>query len=386
MGKHPLSALGAQVAAWRTPVAEVVTEPFVDPMVPGQSDEDVAAAHKEHEAAQPRQRLGRKAVSLAELPDDAGAPVTVAGVLAEWAERGYKGGRMANFTLESAEMSVRCVAWNGTVSGLHDAGEIPTIGSIVAVSGRVDKRTWDSETDEGETVENITKEIMAQQLWTVAVDDREVDFASPIVATPLRLFRNDVVFAPLPAVLAAPDLIAADLLAGESDGAEMPTPEDPGYVGVELSSETVSSHPVFFKTKENAWSAVWTAGDGGELLSVLHKGPRAFTCEPELGRVKSLGVHRISNENSRFVGWVVVAPDDFVESPGLLGSWPMSAANPTLADFGIEEPALAVAELAGEVVEPDGFVPVAPTPNVSLSALSEEDEIALSIESEEMNA
>lgn len=94
-------------------------------------------------------------VKLSNLPDKDREQTNAVGVLAEWAEKAYSKGRMANFVIESEDTSIRCVAWDETLSRLR-AGGIPPVGSIVAVNAKVTVREQDIEDEDGNVIETVT--------------------------------------------------------------------------------------------------------------------------------------------------------------------------------------------------------------------------------------
>src|SRR5690606_7343116 len=108
---------------------------------------------------------GQVASPLESIPEVDGSPVFTLGVLAEWGERAYAKGQMANVTLESPNLSIRGVLWDQTLKSLRSGAGIPGVGSIVAVSGRVTVRSRDVEDEEGNVIETVvTKELMISQL------------------------------------------------------------------------------------------------------------------------------------------------------------------------------------------------------------------------------
>lgn len=139
LGIHPLTALREQLAAWRTP---------------GEGEYGDST--------------GARPSPLHKIPDRNGSPVLTLGVLSQWDEKAYGGGRRANFAIESSKTSIQGVLWNRTLAGLRSNGNVPKIGDIVAVSGKVNVRSTVIGDDDSETQETIsTKELNIFELWPV---------------------------------------------------------------------------------------------------------------------------------------------------------------------------------------------------------------------------
>lgn len=111
LGVHPLTAMGPQIGAWRTPNA---------------ARERVSPLHV--------------AINGSGTEDRNGSSVMTVGVIAMWEEKGYSGGRRANFTLESSSTHIDGVLWDSTLQGLVKRGEVPRVGDIVAMSGNLKVR------------------------------------------------------------------------------------------------------------------------------------------------------------------------------------------------------------------------------------------------------
>lgn len=285
MGTHPMDALVDQVERWRTPVVN-------------------GAAEHIH---------GMKPQPLSAIPNEAGATVTVAAVLAEWEERGYSKGQMASFTLESADESVRGVAWNATVKSLHAAGTVPQIGSIVAISGRVDLNTWDSENEDGETVENTSKELMAQALWTVDVDDTVIETEpAEQFPSPLRILSTTPTAVQEPQSSKQPTLIddvAIDLL-------DLPQPDTgsqnaPASSAEERPVAIGPCVPVVARVLGHRQKTVVAVGQTEDALRVrdIARGGVGVTFDPPLpARAKQEQVHRMLRDGA-LIGLLVVVSD-----------------------------------------------------------------------------
>jgi DNA polymerase-3 subunit alpha len=150
MGTHPLDvpSIDRQVRAWTT----------------GDTPGAPAASQ------------GRSANDLESLPDADRESFIAFGIVAEWAERPYKGGMMANFTLESAKTSIRGVLWNRTLQAIRDSDSgVPVTGQVIAVSGQVQINEREVTDEDDNIVETVTtKELMVSRVWHVEVDDPSV--------------------------------------------------------------------------------------------------------------------------------------------------------------------------------------------------------------------
>lgn len=309
MGEHPMVALGDQVSRWRTPTV----------------------------VASKGEIPGRRVEPLSTIPAEQGASVVVAAILAGWAERGYKGGRMANFTLESETESISGVAWDRTVSTMHAANLIPRVGDIVAVYGRVELKTWETEGDEGEIVENTTKELMAQQMWTVDVHDVGSPFHPQPMDTHLAaLLPTEVQPEPeRPAEPTAP----ADEPAWEGPIEDRtPPPLDPeeeweaAAYAADEEDDAEPTLPVFVAQANKIGTATTAATEHSELLRVVRGRQAKF--EPPIGRGQA-SIHAVIVDKIT-AGWlVVVPPKSSLDAPAYVPA----AITPTWADFGMAEPA-----------------------------------------------
>ncbi|MBW4096323.1 MAG: DNA polymerase III subunit alpha, partial [Acidobacteria bacterium] len=100
-----------------------------------------------------------------------GDGVVTGGVVSSWDEKAYSGGRRANFTLESATMTIRCVMWDSTLSGLRRRNQVPRVGDVIRVSGRVSVNTISVADDESGIEETITtKELKVSSAIPVSTD------------------------------------------------------------------------------------------------------------------------------------------------------------------------------------------------------------------------
>ncbi|MCU6479083.1 DNA polymerase III subunit alpha [Arthrobacter sp. A2-55] len=126
---------------------------------------------------------GSSVTALHRIADGNGEPVLTVGVIAAWDEKGYSGGRRANFTLESSKVSINGVVWDWTLSRLRRNGEVPKVGDVVAVSGKVNVRTTMVGDEEAGTQEAITtKELSISEVWPIdAGSEPDIDVPCTVV-------------------------------------------------------------------------------------------------------------------------------------------------------------------------------------------------------------
>lgn len=131
----------------------------------------------------------RHVTKLSNIPTTDRSNTTTMAVLADWVERPYSKGIMANFTLESEDTVIRGVAWDKTLKMIHEHDSTPTVGNIVLVEGQVTVRERDVEDEEGNVVETVvTQEIMASRVSAVDVDDGSKTPTAVPITTPLRAY------------------------------------------------------------------------------------------------------------------------------------------------------------------------------------------------------
>ncbi|MBG0738667.1 DNA polymerase III subunit alpha [Paeniglutamicibacter antarcticus] len=132
LGTHPLQSLKEEILAWEGPA-------------------------------------GGRATPLHKIADENGEAVLTVGVISMWEEKGYSGGRRANFALESSKVTIQGVMWDRTLSNLRRRGTVPKVGDVVAVSGKVNVRTTSVGDEDVETQETITtKELSIFEVWQIA--------------------------------------------------------------------------------------------------------------------------------------------------------------------------------------------------------------------------
>ncbi|MEK6344806.1 MAG: hypothetical protein V4737_13330, partial [Curtobacterium sp.] len=105
------------------------------------------------------------------LPDADGASVTTIGILAAFSTRPYRGGTMANLTIEGTNAQIRGVMWDEALQCAQEAGIIPPVGALIGATGRIQVRELETENDDGEEVTVRLREITVTALHPVQVHD-----------------------------------------------------------------------------------------------------------------------------------------------------------------------------------------------------------------------
>lgn len=142
IGEHPLVVFQNQVRAWSKKV----------------TDEYGNVTFEEH------------ATPISRVPSESGTPVTCIGLLAQWSEGSYKGGRKAAITLEGSQDRIEGVMWDREL-GKQKMDGIPPIGWPVAVTSRVNVREFEQEDDEGNISITTVKQLTASRVDVVSIDD-----------------------------------------------------------------------------------------------------------------------------------------------------------------------------------------------------------------------
>jgi len=171
LSTHPLVALKDQIREWRPPGMHGKTRPMSNVPVPIQNIGTVD-----------------------------GAEILTLGVLAGWAERSYARGRMARITLEGSSSSVDGVLWDETLLTLKTGGDLPVVGSIVAVRGKVTVTTVDTGDDGGS---EERREVTVWQMWKVALDD-DARVGMPALSSQVPLRRLTATGVTPPAPITSP--------------------------------------------------------------------------------------------------------------------------------------------------------------------------------------
>ncbi len=176
MGEHPLEneEVLKEITEWRTPPSreEKKAAPADEPVL-NAADEDRMPEPTGKPAFQPKGKNGRPPTALSTLPEEDRHNFLIYGLLAEWAERPYSKGQMANFTVESPAQSVRGVMWDESLRALREEPEgVPQTGKIIAVSGQVQVNRNEVRDEEDNVIEIVTtKDIMASRIWPIPVSD-----------------------------------------------------------------------------------------------------------------------------------------------------------------------------------------------------------------------
>jgi len=205
LSTHPLVALKDQIREWRPPGMHGKTRPMSNVPVPIQNIGSVD-----------------------------GAEILTLGVLAGWAERSYSRGRMARITLEGSSSSVDGVLWDETLLALKTDGDLPVVGSIVALRGKVTVTTVETGDDSGS---EERREVTVWQMWKVALDDdARADMPVSSAQVPLRRITATGVSPPAPptspaAATSPPSAVPTkptDTLRSSPAAAETPEPVNTG--------------------------------------------------------------------------------------------------------------------------------------------------------------
>lgn len=114
-------------------------------------------------------------VPITKIPDQDGANVTTIGVLAGWSEKPYSKGRMAAILVEGSTASIAGTMWDRELTEHAEAGLIPNVGDIVAVTGRVRFRTIEADPDDEDSQEQIVKELGITRVRVVPIKETPRD-------------------------------------------------------------------------------------------------------------------------------------------------------------------------------------------------------------------
>ncbi|MGK3708811.1 DNA polymerase III subunit alpha [Arthrobacter sp. IK3] len=126
---------------------------------------------------------GGRVTPLHRIADGNGESVQTVGVISSWEEKGYSGGRRANFSLESSKTTLNGVIWDFSLSRLRRQGIVPKVGDVVAVSGRVNVRVTIIGDEESENQETITtKELSINEVWPIdSGTEPEINLPAPVI-------------------------------------------------------------------------------------------------------------------------------------------------------------------------------------------------------------
>jgi DNA polymerase-3 subunit alpha len=195
LGQHPLVVFRDQVKQW----SKVVETPY------GIVEE--------------------KGIPIGKIPNDAGQYVTVIGLLAQFSEGSYKGGRKAAIVIEGSSERVDGIMWDRELTEQRDIG-IPPIGWPVAVTAKVGIREFEQEDDEGNITIVKVRQLTVRRIDLVNIIDPVIGSLSDSVEVP-DLSASAVLVvheapASKPAAASAPE--PAPALAAPAPATEDPEP------------------------------------------------------------------------------------------------------------------------------------------------------------------
>lgn len=111
-----------------------------------------------------------RGIPIGRIPTDAGAVVTVIGLLAQFAEGSYKGGRKAAIVLEGSAERVDGIMWDDQLTEQREVG-IPPIGWPVAVTAKVGIREYEQEDDDGNLTIVKVRQLTVRRIDVIHLDD-----------------------------------------------------------------------------------------------------------------------------------------------------------------------------------------------------------------------
>lgn len=212
------------------------------------------------------------------LPDTDGASVTTIGILSAFSTRTYRGGTMANLTIEGTNAQIRGVIWDEALRRAQDTDVIPAVGQLIGATGRIQVRELETENEDGEEVTVQLREITVTTLYPVPVHD-------PVVGG----FDDDV---------DVPDLIVPGVMpAGEPRASTIPTAPASAPTGDDhqdsgpddAKDPNVAAEPV---TREETPSP--DPGDFAELFGATPSG----TPSPGPASAAAAGAERVCAEEA----------------------------------------------------------------------------------------
>ncbi len=143
LGDHPLLRFQQEITAWNRPGLPAPDgQPFKSPATP-----------------------------IGKLPSDAGATVTTIGILSQFAESSYRGGRKATIGLEGSAASIKGIMWDKQLAEAKESGVIPPIGWPIALGGRISVREHEVEGEDGEFSVTVSRELTVDKMFPVHLDD-----------------------------------------------------------------------------------------------------------------------------------------------------------------------------------------------------------------------
>lgn len=176
LGEHPLVSLHSQVAQVRLP------------------------------SLLGRKELEVKPTGISRIPDVDGEIISVLGVLANWSERAYSKGRLANITLEGSTSSINGTIWDNALTEIKESGAVPNVGEIVIVKARVRFNVIAADPDDPDSEETSVKELSVMAVRGVQVVDHRFGGLPSMTFPRLDLTRGPAYDAPGTISLPEPEL------------------------------------------------------------------------------------------------------------------------------------------------------------------------------------
>lgn len=111
-----------------------------------------------------------RGIPIGRIPDESGAIVTVIGLLAQFSEGSYKGGRKAAIVIEGSADRVDGIMWDDALTEQRAIG-IPPIGWPVAVTAKVGIREYEQEDEEGNITLVKIRQLTVRRIDVINLDD-----------------------------------------------------------------------------------------------------------------------------------------------------------------------------------------------------------------------
>lgn len=111
-----------------------------------------------------------RGIPVGKIPDEGGAIVTVIGLLAQFSEGSYKGGRKAAIVIEGSSSRVDGIMWDDALTEQRTIG-IPPIGWPVAVTAKVGIREYEQEDDEGNVTIVKVRQLTVRRIDVIHLED-----------------------------------------------------------------------------------------------------------------------------------------------------------------------------------------------------------------------
>ncbi|MPV50061.1 DNA polymerase III subunit alpha [Pseudactinotalea sp. HY160] len=154
IGRHPMSALSAQVKKWDPPVFDEYGAP-----------------------------LGARPRPIHKALSGGRSTVLTVGLVTQWKVKpDNRGGRRAFLTLEGSKGSIEAMVWDSTLKALDRAGHRVGVGSVVGVQARVRTREFEQADEEGNLVTVELHSLTVTKMWPIGYQDVDEVVASPAPA------------------------------------------------------------------------------------------------------------------------------------------------------------------------------------------------------------